>query len=225
MAADPTIKVVSATKDAYSTLIMALLENTSRGMVQMRASLTPTCVTEDAMRLTGCLEQSDNIYINEIYRVVSLYKASTTTATSACLRAYTCSSGENCDTETCTIWNSSYNSEANNISMDNAFGNTPIAVSDLTLTPGDKSISVSWGDVDQTTSIWAYWVILSQGATQMVSGWTQKKSILISNLINGIAYTVKVKAGSFDGYSGLFTEKTATPVTTCVPPGCQITML
>jgi len=227
MPANPTIKFVSATKDATSTLIMALLENTSRGMVQMRASLTPTCVTEDTeMRLTGCLEQSDNIYIDEIYRVVSLYKESSTTSTSACLRAYTCSSGENCDTEVCTVWNASYNSEANNISMDNAFGNTPIDVSNLTLTPGDKSISVSWGDVDQTTSIWAYWVILSRGATQMVSGWTQKKSILISNLTNGTEYTVKVKAGSFDGYSGLFTEKTATPVTTsCVPPECHITMV
>jgi len=294
MAANPTIKAVSATKDAISTYIMALLENTSRGMVQMRACLTPSCTTfivesctttinsttvttnanfstvvigmkvtgtgiatdtyvtaiasatsltinknatatasgttltfgpEDMeMRVTGCLERSDNIYISEIYRLASLYKESTTTATSAGLRAYTCSSGENCDTLACDTWNSSYNFGVNNISIETAFGNTPIDVSNLTLTPGDKSISVSWGDVNQTTSIWAYWVILSQGATQMVSGWTQKKSILISKLINGTEYTVKVKAGSFDGYSGLFTEKTATPVAACIPPVCTLTM-
>jgi len=89
MAAYPTIKFVSATKDATSTLIMALLENTSRGIVQMRAYLTASCVTEDtAMRTEWCVEQADNIYISELYHLVNCYKTATTSATSACLRAY-----------------------------------------------------------------------------------------------------------------------------------------
>ena len=222
MAANPTIRAVSASKDSISTLIMALLENSTRGMVQMRAYLSASCVTEDTtMRLIGCLDQSSNIYINEIYQLASLYKPVTTSVSSTCLRAYKCNSGENCDTAACSFWNSSYNSEMNNNPMSGALGNTPISVSNLSAIPGNRSISVSWGDVGQETSIWAYWVILSQGATVMVSGWTQRNNILISNLTNGTPYTVKVKAGSFDGYSGLFTESTVTPVA----PPCPIPVI
>lgn len=293
MAANPTISYAIATIDATSTLIMALLENTSRGMVQMRSSLTSSCtastvinctttinsttVTTTAsfvavvvgMKVTGsgiaadtyvtakasttsltinknatatasgttltfgpedtamttnwCIGQTD-LYIPEMYQLVNTYKPNTTTATSACLRAYTCNSGENCDTLTCSTWNSSYNSESNNIPISNAFGNNPIAVSNLTLIPGDRIISVSWGDVGQTTSIWAYTVILDQGATRLVVGSRVKNTMTISNLNNGTAYTVSVRAMSFDGYPGPWTAKTATPVAPCVPPGCMITV-
>lgn len=223
MVANPSIKAVSATKDGTSTLIMALLDNSSRGMVQMRAYLSSSCITEDAaMRRDWCVEQATNSYIPELYKLVNCYKSNTTAVTSACLRAYTCSSGENCDTMACTTWKSSYDSEKNNISMDNAFGNTPIAVSGLTLTPGDRSISVSWGDVNQTTSIWAYDVLLDQGATRLVSGSRIKNTMTISNLINGTPYTVSVRARSFDGYYGPSTAKTATPVAACVLPVCNI---
>ncbi len=220
MSANPIIKAVSATKDATAdTLIMALLENNARGMVQMRAYLSSSCVNEDAaMRRDWCVEPSSNIYIPELYKLVHTYKPVTTTATSACLRAYICNSGENCDTLACSGWNSSFNSERNNISMDNAFGNTPIAVSNLTLTPGDESISVSWGDVNQTTSIWAYEVILEQATTQMVSGSRLKNTMIISNLTNGTAYKVSVRALSFDGYRGPLTAQSATPVAPCIQP-------
>jgi len=294
MAANPTIKAVSATKDATSTVIMVLLENTSRGMVQMRASLTPTCTTitvlnctttinsttvtttasfatvviglkvtgtgiatgtyvtaiasatsltinknatattsgntlifgPEDVRMTSdwCVEQADNDYIPELYQQVNCNKSSTTTATSACLRAHICSSEENCDTLACDTWNSSYNSGVTNISIENAFGNTPTAVSDLTLTSGDKSISVSWGDVDQTTSIWAYEVTLDQDATRLVSGSRVKNTMLVSNLTNGTEYTVSVRVRSFDGYIGPWTAKTATPVAACIPPVCTLTM-
>ena len=84
MPANPTIKAVSATKDATSTLIMALLDNTSRGMVQMQAYLSASCVTEDvAMRRVWCVEPASNIYIPELYKSVNVYKTATTTATSA----------------------------------------------------------------------------------------------------------------------------------------------
>lgn len=223
MSANPIIKAVSATKDDTSTLIMALLDNSSRGMVQMRAYLSASCVTEDtAMRTEWCVEQASNNYINDLYRPVNAYKSATTTATSACLRAYACSSGENCDTLACTTWKSSYTSESNNISIANTFGYTPIAVSNLTLTPGDKSISVSWGDVNQTTSIWAYEILLDQGATRLVSGSRLNNTMTVSNLINGTAYTVSVRAVSFDGYPGPWINKTATLVATCVTPLCDI---
>ena len=292
MAADPTIKFVSATKDATSTLIMALLENTSRGMVQMRASLTPTCTTitvlnctttinsttvtttasfgtvviglkvtgtgiaagtyvtaiasatsltinknatatasgttlifgpEDVRMTTDwCVELSHNIYIPEMYRMVNNYEPVTTTANTACIRAHTCSSGEDCDNLACSIWNSSYSSGVSNIPIENAFGNVPAAVSSLTLTPGDKTISCSWGDAGQTTSVWCYEITLDQGATRLVSGPRVKNTMVITNLTNGTAYTVSVRARSFDGYQGLWTVRTETPVAACVPPECDI---
>jgi hypothetical protein len=221
MASSPTIKYASATKDASSTLIMALLENTSKGMVQMRAYLDSSCVTEDAaMRSQWCVAQMSNSYIPELYYLANNYKTTTTTATSACVRAYICNVGENCDTLACSTWNSSFNSQISTISIDSAFGNTPIAVSNLTLTPGDKQIAVSWGDAGQTTSIWAYHVALYQGATLLIDGWRVKNNMVVSNLTNGTPYKIMVMAGSFDGYSGPWTDKTATPVAPCTVPGC-----
>jgi hypothetical protein len=221
MTANPTIKYASATKDAASTLIMALLDNPSRGMVQMRAYLDSSCVTEDAaMRSQWCVPQMSNTYIPELYYLANNYKTTTTLVSSACLRAYTCSSGENCDTQVCNLWSTSFSSQISNISMQSAFGNTPVAVSNLTLNPGDKQITVSWGDDGQTTSIWAYHVALYQGATLLVDGWRVKNNMVISNLTNGTLYKVMVMAGSFDGYSGPWTEKTATPIASCTVPGC-----
>jgi len=226
MAANPSIKAVSATKSATDTLIMALLDNTIRGMVQMRAYLSPSCTTEDAaMRRDWCVDRASNPYITEIYKRVNCFKSAATEASSACIRAYTCNSGENCDTLSCSVWKTSFNSEKNNISIDNAFGIVPIAVSNLILIPGDKSISVSWGDVNQTTSIWAYEITLDQGATRLVSGSRIKNVMLINNLINGIEYKVSVRARSFDGYNGPWTEKTATPLGDCTTPTCDIRMV
>jgi len=224
MAATPSIKAVSATKDATSTLIMALLENTSRGMVQMRAYLSPSCTTEDAsMRIDWCVDQSSNSYIAEIYKLVNCFKSAATEASSACIRAYTCNSGENCDTLSCSVWKTSFNSEKNNIPIDNAFGITPIAVSNLILIPGDKSISVSWGDVNQTTSIWAYEIRLDQGATRLASGFRTKNVMPITNLTNGIEYKVLVRPRSFDGYNGPWTEQSVTPTDiSCTIPACTI---
>lgn len=293
MPANPTIKFVSATKSTTDTLIMALLDNTSRGMVQMRVSLTSLCTTstvanctttinsttvtttasfaavvigmkvtgsgiaadtyvtakastisltisknatatasgitltfgpeDTAMTMNWCVEQATNSYIQELYQLVNSYKRATTTATSACLRAYICNAGENCDMLGCTTWNSSFNSTATEIAINRVLGYTPIAVSDLTLTPGDESISVSWGDVNQTTIIWAYDVLLGQSSTLLVSGSRVKNTMPIANLINGTAYTVSVRARSFDGYLGPWTDKTATPVAPpCVDPECKI---
>jgi len=226
MAANPSIKAVSATKSATDTLIMALLDNTIRGMVQMRAYLSPSCTTEDAaMRRDWCVESSYSDNITEIYKLVNCFKSAATEASSACIRAYTCISGENCDILSCSDWKTSYNSEKNNIPIDNAFGITPIAVSNLTLTPGDKSISVSWGDYNQTTSIWAYEIRLDQGATRLASGFRTKNVMPITNLNNGTEYKILVRARSFDGYNGPWTEKTATPLGDCTTPTCDIRMV
>lgn len=224
MVANPSIysTAISATKDQFHTLIIALLSNSSRGMVQMRAYLSSSCVTEDtAMRTDLCVMQTTNPYFN-LYDIAYAIKPSTTTATTACLRAAICSSGENCDTLACSVWDTGFQSEVNSISISNAFGVTPGLVSDLTLTPGDGSISVSWGDVGQTTSIFAYRVTLKQGSTILISGYVINQNIVISSLTNGTAYTIAVKATSFDGYSGLDTEKTATPSAPCVDPVCDI---
>ncbi len=292
MPANPTIKAVSAIKDATSIVILALLENISRGMVQMRACLTSSCTTITVnncttttnsttittsasiatvvigMKVTGtgiaagtyvtaiasatsltinknatstgtvtltfgpedvamstewCVEPSYSNYIPEMYRLVNASKSKTTSATMASLRAHICNSGEDCDTLACTTWNSSPTSSSTNIDIDNAFGLTPIAVSNLTLTPGDKSISASWGDVNQTTSIWAYEILLEQGATQLASGARVKTVMPISNLINETQYKVSVRAVSFDGYKGPWINKTATPSgASCVNPHCTI---
>ncbi len=223
MSASPSIKGASATKDAVSTLILVLLDNVSKGMVQMRAYLSASCVTEDAaMRRDWCVESSYSQYIPELYKLVNVFKSATTTATSACLRAHICNAGEDCDTLACTTWNSSISSTLSNIPMENAFGLTPIAVSGLTLTPGDKSISASWGDINQTTSIWAYEILLDQGATRLASGARVKNVMPISNLINGTQYKVSVRAVSFDGYYGPWINKTATPAAPCVDPLCNI---
>jgi len=224
MPANPSIKFASATKDATTTLILVLLDNVSKGMVQIRAYLSSQCVTEDAaMRRDWCVEPSYSQYIPELYKLINAYKSATTTATSACLRAHICNVGEICDTLDCTTWNSSISSTLSNIPIENAFGLTPIAVSNLTLTPGDKSISASWGDVNQTTSIWAYEILLEQGATRLASGARVKAVMPISNLINETQYKVSVRAVSFDGYSGPWINKTATPTgAPCVDPQCTI---
>lgn len=225
MSANPSIKEVSATKDATSTLILVLLENGIKGMVQLRAYLSASCVAEDAaMRRDWCVESSYSQYIPELYKLVNALKSATTSATSACLRAHICNVGEDCETMSCTTWNSSYSSMKSNILIENAFGLTPIEVSGLTLTPGDKSISATWGDINQTTSIWAYEILLEQGATQLASGARIKNVMLISNLINGSQYKVSVRAVSFDGYKGPWISKTAT-AGECEKPLCSINII
>lgn len=291
MTANPTLRYASATKDATFTLIMALMENTIRGMIQMRAGLTPSCtaisigcttvinsttVTTSTgnfltsgivigMKVTGtgigtgtyvtdivsatsltintsanasgtttlmfgpedatmtndlCVQKMSNIYINDLYYLSNNYKQTTTSASSACLRVYICNSGEDCDTMSCSEWNSSFNSSLNNIPILDIFGNIPIAVSNLTLTPGDEQITVSWGDDGQTTSIWAYHVALYEDETLLIDGWTIQNKRVIHNLTNGTLYKVMVMAGSFDGYEGPWTEKTATPVVSCTIINC-----
>ena len=217
MAAQPIIVYASASVGTTGTLIEALIRTNARGMVQMRGYLSASCTTEDtAMRQDWCVEQQNTTYIANLYQRVHAFKPATTTALSVCLRAVACSSGENCDTITCSTWSSGYTSELTNIPMSDEFGNTPIAVSDLTLTPGNGTISASWGDVDQTTSIWAYEIQLLQGTTGMATGYITKNNITIGNLTNGTTYTVAVRAHSFDGYSGPWSEKSATPVVPCV---------
>lgn len=226
MTANPTLKYASATKDATSAFIMTLLNNTSRGMVQLRTYMDSSCVTEDVdMRLDWCVPQMSaprNIYISELYDLADIYKTTPTTANSVCIRAHVCNSGENCDTLACGVWNSSYNSQISNIPMEIVFGVTPIAVSNLTLTPGDKEIKASWGDDEQPTYIWAHHVALYQGSTLLIDGWRVKNDMVINNLTNGTLYKIIVKAISFDGFLGPLTEKTATPIASCTLPNCGI---
>lgn len=228
MTSDPLIKAISATKDETSTLIMALLDNNIRGMVQIRAYLDASCGTEDSeMRDERCIPKTSNIYIPQLYWLLNAYKEAPTQAAIACLRTYVCDAGEDCDTHACSNWKSF--ETKTDIPIKNVFGTTPIAVSNLTLTPGNGKISVSWGDVDQPTTIWAHTVRLFEGTdtstTELVAGWVLKNNILISNLKNGTPYTVSVKAGSFDGFPGPWTEQTATPIApTCTIPECKITI-
>ena len=233
MTASPSLSYVSVTRNNIFpsvpiTKFMALVQNNSDGMVKMKVFNYDTgiCVEDPSTFISYCLKPSYNEHFSTMWDYITM-TSSTAAYNKCCLRLYTCSSGEGatCGSPSCTTWNTSYASGVNNISIDPYFGNTPAAVSGFTLTPASSGLDAYWGDSGQTTSIFAYQVILkevSSGNILADNFLNNSGSEHIGNLTNGVNYELRVRALSFDGKYGPWSYKTASPLSPCTTPTCDL---
>lgn len=217
----PTIKEVSATKTASSVIFITLLSNEgSQGMVSLQGynQDTGTCILVGSRPI--CLFPNSE-YINNLFTRVYLFFPDTQFNT-GCVRAYACASGDDCANNTCSAYNSDPASSIQNIQISNALGITPNSVSNLSLSSGDRSIVASWV-APSNAPIFCYYVGLYQGGNLITSGYVTNTQITISNLTNGVQYTLEVAAVSDDNLSSGVVSRSATPGG-CVDPNCTIYM-
>lgn len=95
----------------------------------------------------------------------------------------------------------------------------PSIPANLTLIPGDGQLEVKW-DPAVNVEIFAYYLSLYQGETEIANGYflSSVRDIVISNLINGAAYTVNVAALSHSNIEGDAASVTGTPTPVpCIP--------
>ncbi len=95
----------------------------------------------------------------------------------------------------------------------------PFIPSNLTLIPGDGQLEVRWDPVTNV-EIFAYYLSLYQGETELVNGYflSSVRDLVISNLINGAAYTVNVAALSHSDVQGDAASVIGTPTPVpCTP--------
>jgi ethanolamine utilization microcompartment shell protein EutS len=222
--ANPTIASTAAARSAVDTFCQILINNTgSAGMVKTRVSeYTGSCVQKAEQ--TGCIE-AYNPYINGLYgwMPVQVFQV----LNSVCFETFSCSSGDNCATLSCSTWNASPYDAVNNIITDISIGNTPTAVGNLTLTPGNAQIAAAW-QAPANTSIFCYNIRVNETITgiEVTAGsltWN-RNTVTVSNLTNGKSYNISVNARSYDGYLGPSTVKSATPLVTCTAPLCGFSL-
>lgn len=231
MTSSPSLSYVSVTRNVSITKFMALIQNSSAGMLRMKVFnySTGICVEDSSTFITYCLPSSYSVHFSSVWDYITM-SSSTATYNKCCLRLYTCSSGEGatCGTPTCTTWNTSYASGVSNISVDTYFGNVPVAVSGFTLTPASSGLNAYWGESGQTTSIFAYHVILKQVSSGTILAdifLNDAGSEYIGNLINGTNYQLGVRALSFDGIYGPWSYRTGIPSAPCTTPSCTMTIV
>lgn len=164
-----------------------------------------------------CIFKTNN-YINELGEIV--YVTSPNGYVNyALIMAFPCETGSNCSTSCPTY--ASETSRNTNIPVSYALGVDPNPVTNLTLTPGDKSLTVNWTEPDNAP-IFAYGITVYQGSTKLVGGYKSNIPFVINGLENGVLYTVNVIPVSDDYRFGTWVSKSGTPGTVCNDPQCNI---
>jgi uncharacterized protein YjdB len=217
MVASPSFSYVEATKGGIGIMTFIALVNNGgpRGMIRLKVfnKTTGNCVEDASMQTDHCIEASYNTYIpSGLLSLVYAIKFSGTEFNTGCLRAYTCSSGENCDASTCTIYSTSASATNDNISIGIAAGVHPNAVTNLILTPGNGTIVANWTE-PTNTSVFAYLIALTRvsDSVELARGYIRSNSLTMANLTNGTQYRLRVVPMSYDYYTGTGAEQTATP--------------
>lgn len=146
------------------------------------------------------------------------------------IKAYRCNAGsdQNCEASPPTCINKILTSNFNTGGLyPVAYNFSPPGVpSGLTITPGDRSLSVSWNSVPDPSGpseVFAYSFAVYNGATKIVGGYLMAgvRNILVSDLTNGVRYDVYVTAVSHSNVSSSPASGAGTPVALCVTPACN----
>lgn len=172
-----------------------------------------------AAEVNKCIIRTTNNYINNLCDMVFV-ESDVGYVLYALVMAFPCQT-DGC-TSSCSTYSTIVSSQKTDIPINYALGVTPNTVSDLTLTPGDKLLTVDWTAPDNAP-IFAYGISLYKGATKIVGGYINNFPFTINNLENGVQYTVDVQPVSDDYLFGTSTSKSGTPSgTPCVDPLCNI---
>jgi len=218
MAASPTIKHVSATKNTDIKFTILLSNEGTPGMVLLRGYNydTGSCIETGSRPI--CLYE-DSEYINNLYTKVLL--AQGVVSNTGCVKAFVCTSGDDCENKTCSAYNSSPSSSIENIPVSVGLGVVPNPVTSLSLSPGDQTIAASW-TAPSNAPIFCYYVGLFRAGNLVTSGYVTTTQITVGNLTNGVSYTLEVAAVSDDDLSSGVVSENATPTVDCVTPDCTI---
>ena len=130
----------------------------------------------------------------------------------ACLEAFSCIAGDDCPSRSCSTWGGITDMWWGSIPVAAANNTTPLTPTGLVITPQDKALNIKWNEVTNI-EIFAYQVAILRAGEPVVIGYTQNtlRNVTISELKNGQAYTVEIKAISFNNFYSPAAAGTGTP--------------
>lgn len=218
----PTIKDSVATF-SNGVNVLSLVENIgTKGYIQFitntRDSPSPTPWAYASTK-NQCIISTPNIYIQQLYDYIYV-PSSVGLVNYALISAYNCVAANDCST-TCSSYNTSVvASELSIPTVNYSVGLTPNPITNLTLTPGNTKLTVNFTE-PVNPSPFAYGITLYQGTTKLAGGYKTLHSFDISNLQNGVLYTVNIYPITDDNYIGTTVTKTGTPAAQCTQPTCS----
>ena len=129
------------------------------------------------------------------------------------VKAYSCSSGENCSSYTCSIEALNSTNLSNPIMQ---FDSTTLSAPSITVTPLDSSLRLQW-TASTGTDVFAYRVIVYQSGNPVFDGYTEpsNRDVTITELTNGINYSINISGfnnSHQEGDAGLATGIPSAPV-------------
>ncbi len=223
MVTSPTIKDSVATW-SNGVNVLSLVENTgTKGYIRFITNTrdSPTALWVYASAKNQCILSTSNIYITELYDLVYV-TSSVGLVTYTLISAYNCTAANDCST-TCSTYSTITASQLSMSYVNYSVGLTPDPITNLTLTPGDGKLTVNFTEpVDPLP--FAYGIILYQGTTKLAGGYKILHSFDISNLQNGVSYTVNIYPITDDNYIGSTVTATGTPKVVCITPSCSFTI-
>jgi hypothetical protein len=229
MTTNPSIIDIAVTKLGTSTTAQFLIENTgTSGMSTAIMSNYMSACTTPTVAISGCLISSINSYIQSLY-TWNMLQITTQALNSICMATFNCLSGDDCTNILCGTWNTVPYDHKTNITVETSSGITPDAVGNLTLTPGDTTINATW-TAPTNTSIFCYNINVIDITARNVlivdgSLLQSRTNVLISSLTNDHIYMVTINSRSRDTILGKASVRSATPVSPCTQPTCNLTVL
>lgn len=231
MVANPEITNVIATQSVGTVRCMIAIRNnlSTKGMVKTQTSEYSggICTTNIYKELFHCISPSPYIYISGIQWLLIGAFTPATMPSALCVKTYQCTSGEDCSAVTCTSYSTSPYWTKSNIYIDYGLGVTPSVVTNTSVTPGDQNLIFKWTQ-PSNAPVTYNGVALYQGTTPLVSGYiiySTSGGLSVSNLTNGVTYTLEVSAMSDDGRQGAAISISGTPIAPCTPPSCSFNIV
>jgi len=228
MVANPEITNVIATKSGSTVRCLIAIRNNlaTEGMVQtlMSEYSGGICTTLTYFRLFNCISPSVSTYISNVQWMLLGVFTPAIMPSALCIRTYQCNLNEDCPNVACTAYSSAAHSTKTNVYVDYGLGVLPSAVTNTSVTPGDRNLVFRWTPPDNAPVTY-YGIALYKGTTFLQSGYTLYDSsggLPVFNLQNGTEYRLEVSALSDDGYLGPSVSITGTPAAPCVTPACDI---
>lgn len=220
--ANPDVKYVTANFAGSTTEVLVLFNNAGGyGFVRLEALQGAT--------IKGSIEQCYDIKLTPLNSLANMLLSGLVQPIDY-IKAYRCNAGsdQNCEASPPTCINKILTSNFNTGGLyPVAYNSSPPGVpSGLTITPGDRSLSVSWNSVPDPSGpseVFAYYFAVYNGATKIVGGYLMAgvRNILVSDLTNGVRYDVYVTAVSHSNVSSSPASGAGTPVALCATPACN----
>lgn len=220
--ADPDVKYATANYGGGITEVLVLFNNPGGyGFVRLEAL--------QGAAIKGSFERCYDPRVTPLNHLASISLSGIVQPIDY-IKAYRCNadSDQNCGASPPTCTNKILTSYFNTgglypVAYNNSSPGVPPG---LTITPGDRSLNVSWNSVPDPSGppeVFAYYFAVYNGGTKIIGGWLMAgvRSIRVTDLTNGVKYDIYVTAVSHSNVSSSQASGTGTPVALCATPACN----